>query len=75
LKTPLNGLRSPGQYMWGGFYYTGFAIDPVEDMITVFMAQLHPGQPDTEGNFHTVAYAALEDGERGGPASDRARRQ
>jgi CubicO group peptidase (beta-lactamase class C family) len=64
VKTPLHGLGSPGQYQWGGFYYTAFTIDPVEDMITVFMAQLHPGDPDTAGNFHTVAYTAVEDGER-----------
>jgi CubicO group peptidase (beta-lactamase class C family) len=68
VKTPLHGLGSPGQYQWGGFYYTAFTIDPVEDMITVFMAQLHPGDPDTEGNFHTVAYTALEDGQPSGHA-------
>jgi CubicO group peptidase (beta-lactamase class C family) len=61
VKMPLHELGSPGQYEWGGFYYTGFTIDPVEGMITVFMAQLHPGSPATEGNFHTAAYAALED--------------
>jgi CubicO group peptidase (beta-lactamase class C family) len=65
VKTPLHGLGSRGQYQWGGFYYTEFTIDPVEDMITVFMAQLHPGNPDTAGNFHTLAYAALESSERG----------
>jgi CubicO group peptidase (beta-lactamase class C family) len=70
VKTPLHGLGSPGQYQWGGFYYTAFTIDPVEDMITVFMAQLHPGDPDTAGNFHTVAYAALEDAQRSASTSD-----
>jgi CubicO group peptidase (beta-lactamase class C family) len=60
VKTPLHELGSPGQYQWGGFFYTGFTIDPVEDMVTVFMAQLHPGSPSVMGEFHTVAYAALE---------------
>jgi CubicO group peptidase (beta-lactamase class C family) len=60
VKTPLHGLGSAGQYEWGGFFYTGFTIDPKEDMITVFMAQLHPGSPSTMGEFHTLAYAALE---------------
>jgi len=60
VKTPLHELGSPGQYSWGGFFYTGFTIDPKEDMITVFMAQLHPGSPDTMGEFHKLAYAALE---------------
>ncbi len=61
VKTPLHGLGSPGQYNWGGFFYTAFTVDPKEDMITIFMAQLHPGGPSTAGDFHTLAYAALED--------------
>ena len=61
LKVPLHELGSPGQYEWGGFFYTGFAIDPKEDMITVFMAQLHPGSPSTMTEFQTLAYAALEE--------------
>lgn len=61
VKTPLHELGSPGQYEWGGFFYTAFTIDPIEDMVTIFMAQLHPGAPDTAGKFHTLAYAALED--------------
>lgn len=42
IKTPLEELGSPGKYGWGGFYYTGFSIDPKEQMVVVFMAQLHP---------------------------------
>jgi CubicO group peptidase (beta-lactamase class C family) len=61
VKTPLHELGSAGQYQWGGFFYTGFTIDPQEDMITVFMAQLHPGSPSTMGKFHTLTYAALEE--------------
>jgi CubicO group peptidase (beta-lactamase class C family) len=70
LKTPLHGLGSAGQYEWGGFFYTGFTIDPKEDMITVFMAQLHPGSPSTMGEFHTLAYAALEDKTEGPPQTE-----
>ncbi len=61
VKTPLHELGSVGQYQWGGFFYTGFTIDPQEDMITVFMSQLHPGSPNTQGRFHSLAYAALEE--------------
>jgi CubicO group peptidase (beta-lactamase class C family) len=60
VKTPLHELGSAGQYEWGGFFYTGFTVDPKEDMITVFMAQLHPGSPSTMGEFHSLAYTALE---------------
>jgi CubicO group peptidase (beta-lactamase class C family) len=42
VKTPLPELGSPGQYGWGGFFYTKFSIDPKEQMIVIFMAQLHP---------------------------------
>jgi CubicO group peptidase (beta-lactamase class C family) len=28
IKAPLDELGSPGKYGWGGFYYTGFSIDP-----------------------------------------------
>jgi len=41
-KGPLDELGSAGDLGWGGFYYTTFSIDPKEDMVIVFMAQLHP---------------------------------
>jgi CubicO group peptidase (beta-lactamase class C family) len=53
VKIPLHELGSPGQYNWGGFFYTGFTIDPKEDVIKVFMVQLHPGGPSTAADFHT----------------------
>jgi CubicO group peptidase (beta-lactamase class C family) len=33
---------SPGQYAWGGAASTAFWIDPVEDLLLVFMTQLLP---------------------------------
>ena len=61
-KTPLTELGSPGEYNWGGFFYTAFSIDPKEQMITVFMAQVHPdGGRDLEGLFHALAYQAIID--------------
>ena len=33
---------SPGQYAWGGAASTAFWIDPVEEVIVVFMTQLKP---------------------------------
>jgi CubicO group peptidase (beta-lactamase class C family) len=41
-KAPLDELGSVGTLGWGGFFYTAFSIDSKEDMIVVFMAQLHP---------------------------------
>ena len=42
VKEPLSELGSVGEFNWGGFFYTGFNIDPKEQMIIIFMAQLHP---------------------------------
>ncbi|HVP47612.1 MAG TPA: serine hydrolase domain-containing protein [Bryobacteraceae bacterium] len=62
IKTPLSELGSPGEYNWGGFFYTAFVIDPKEQMITVFMAQLHPtGDVNLDNLFHVLAYQAIID--------------
>ncbi|MFN7996784.1 MAG: serine hydrolase domain-containing protein [Bryobacteraceae bacterium] len=62
VKTPLQELGSPGEFGWGGFFYTEYEIDPKEDMVTVFMAQLHPADGQTlDRMFHTLAYQAIID--------------
>jgi CubicO group peptidase (beta-lactamase class C family) len=62
VKSPLSELGSPGQYNWGGFFYTAFVIDPKEQMITVFMAQLHPtGDLNLDSLFHALAVQAIVD--------------
>lgn len=62
VKAPLGELGSPGEYNWGGFFYTAFVIDPKEEMITVFMAQLHPaGDLTLQNLFHVLAYQAIID--------------
>ena len=62
VKTPLSELGSVGEYSWGGFYYTGFSIDPKEQMIVIFMAQLHPtGSVEIREEVNTLAYQAIND--------------
>ncbi len=62
VKSPLAELGSPGEYNWGGFFYTAFVIDPKEQMITVFMAQLHPaGDLTLDRAFHVLASQAIID--------------
>src|SRR6266851_5748523 len=62
VKSPLSELGSPGQYNWGGFFYTAFVIDPKEQMITIFMAQLHPtGDLNLDSLFHALAVQAIVD--------------
>jgi CubicO group peptidase (beta-lactamase class C family) len=62
VKAPLSELGSAGEYSWGGFFYTAFSIDPQEQMIVVFMAQLHPtGDLTLDTLVHALAYQAIVD--------------
>ena len=62
VKAPLSELGLPGEYNWGGFFYTGLSIDPKEEMIVVFMAQLHPtGDLTLDREDHALAYQAIID--------------
>ncbi|HWZ78025.1 MAG TPA: serine hydrolase domain-containing protein [Candidatus Sulfotelmatobacter sp.] len=62
VRAPLTELGSVGSYNWGGFFYTGFSIDPKEQMIVIFMAQLHPtGDLTLDRQVHELAYQAISD--------------
>jgi CubicO group peptidase (beta-lactamase class C family) len=62
VKAPLKELSSPGTFAWGGFFYTAFTIDPKEDMIVIFMGQLHPtGGLTLDSQVHALAYQAIVD--------------
>jgi CubicO group peptidase (beta-lactamase class C family) len=62
IKTPLAELGSPGENFWGGFFYTQFFVDQKEQMIVIFMAQLHPnGGLMLDRQVHTLAYQAIMD--------------
>ncbi|HTW30344.1 MAG TPA: serine hydrolase domain-containing protein [Candidatus Sulfotelmatobacter sp.] len=62
VKAPLSELGTAGSYFWGGFFYTGFSIDPKEQMIVVFMAQLHPsGGLTLDRQVQELAYQAIND--------------
>jgi CubicO group peptidase (beta-lactamase class C family) len=55
-------LGSPGEYMWGGAASTLFWIDPVEDLVAVFMTQLIPsGTFNFRGQLKTLVYPAIAD--------------
>lgn len=61
-KAPLTELGSPGTYSWGGFFYTAFFIDPKEEMIGIFMAQLHPaGDLTLDRVVGLLSYQAIAD--------------
>jgi CubicO group peptidase (beta-lactamase class C family) len=62
IKTPLAELGTAGEYEWGGFFFTSFSIDPKEEMIVIFMAQLHPqGDNALDNQVHELAYQAIND--------------
>ncbi|HUM04533.1 MAG TPA: serine hydrolase domain-containing protein [Terriglobales bacterium] len=62
VRGPLTELGSVGEYAWGGFFYTAFTIDPKEQMIVIFMAQLHPtGGLTLDRQVNTLAYQAIND--------------
>ena len=62
VKAPLSELGSPGEYNWGGFFYTGFVIDPKEQMVVIFMGQLHPsGDLSLDREVGVLAYQAIID--------------
>jgi len=62
IKAPLDELSSAGAIGWGGFFYTTFSIDPKEDMIVVFMAQLHPaGGLTLDHEVQVLAEQAVSD--------------
>lgn len=62
VKTPLTDLGLPGEYNWDGFFYPGFTIDPNEEMIVIFRAQLHPtGDLTLDRQVNEPAYQAIGD--------------
>lgn len=62
VKAPLQELGTPGSYEWGGFFFTAFSVDPKEQMIVIFMAQLHPqGGLTLDRQVHELAYQAIND--------------
>ena len=55
-------IGSAGEYYWGGAASTIFWIDPVEDLIVVFMTQLFPsGTFNFRGQLKSIVYPALSD--------------
>jgi CubicO group peptidase (beta-lactamase class C family) len=55
-------IGTPGEYMWGGAASTIFWVDPVEELIVVFMTQLLPsGTFNFRGQLKALVYPAIVD--------------
>jgi CubicO group peptidase (beta-lactamase class C family) len=51
---------SVGEFSWGGMASTAFWIDPVEDLVVIFMTQLVPSRTfDFRGQLRALVYSAL----------------
>ena len=60
-KSNLKRLGSVGAYNGGGFFFTSFFIDPQEQMLGIFMCQLHPGGSDLSERIRVLSYQAIVD--------------
>ncbi len=55
------GSLGHGDYYWGGAASTIFWIDPVEDMVVIFMTQLMPsGTFNFRGQLKNIIYSSIE---------------
>ena len=57
----LRDIGSVGAYSGGGFFFTSFFIDPQEQMLGIFMCQLHPGAGDLGERIRILSYQAIAD--------------
>ena len=61
-ESDLNEIGSVGRFGWSGFFFTNFFIDPQEQMIGIFMCQLHPsGDLDLGEKIRILSYQAIAD--------------
>jgi CubicO group peptidase (beta-lactamase class C family) len=55
-------VGSPGEFMWGGAASTIFWVDPVDEVVVVFMTQLLPsGTFNFRGQLKALVYGAMVD--------------
>ena len=61
-ESDLRDIGSVGAYSGGGFFFTSFFIDPKEQMLGIFMCQLHPtGGLDLGDRIRILSYQAIAD--------------
>lgn len=49
-----------GSLTWGGAYHTNYWVDPVQDLVVVYMTQVIPAQGlDDHGKLRTLVYQAI----------------
>ena len=54
-------LGSAGEYGWGGAYHSSYWVDPQEELVVVYLAQLIPaGNVDDHAKFRALVYQAID---------------
>ena len=54
-------LGSAGEYGWGGAYHSSYWVDPKEELVVVYLAQLIPaGNLDDHARFRALIYQAID---------------
>ncbi len=62
LSEVATGALGAGGYYWGGAASTIFWVDPVEDLVVIFMTQLMPSATfNFRGQLKNIVYSAIED--------------
>ena len=53
---------SKGEFGWGGAYHSTYWVDPVEELVVVYLTQLIPARGlDDQGRLRALVYQAIED--------------
>jgi CubicO group peptidase (beta-lactamase class C family) len=65
IRKPLSRAQligTPGEFAWGGAASTAFWIDPVEELIVIFMTQFMPSRTfNFRGQLKSIIYPAIVD--------------
>jgi CubicO group peptidase (beta-lactamase class C family) len=63
VDTAVAGMNgSPGEWAWNGMLGTWYCVDPVEDMIAVFLVQRYPGgNENLPKRLAQTVYGAIDD--------------
>ncbi len=56
-----DGPGSPGEFGWAGAAKTYYWVDPVEQLVGVFMSQYMTGVLTPDRTFRQVVYQAIDD--------------
>ena len=55
------GALGSAEYGWGGAYHSSYWVDPQEELVVVYLAQLIPsGNLDDHAKFRALVYQAID---------------